>query len=122
MTQLEDLIDRYLGVWNETDETRRKALIARTWTEGATYLDPLLAGEGHEGIDAMVRAVQAKYPGLVFSREGAIDGHNDRIRFGWSFGPPGGPAVARGLDVAIVAPDGRLEHLTGFFDEVKQAA
>jgi hypothetical protein len=122
MTQLDDLIDRYFGVWNETDETRREALIARTWTEGATYLDPLLCGEGHDGIDAMVRAVQAKYPGFRFSRDGSIDSHNDRARFGWSFGPGSGPAMARGLDVAIVAPDGRLEHVTGFFDEVLQAA
>jgi len=122
MTQLNELVDRYLGVWNETDEARRKALIARTWTEDATYLDPLLSGDGHEGIDAMVKAVQSRYPGLRFSRFGEIDSHNDRVRFGWSFGPEGGPAVARGLDVAIVSPDGRLEHVTGFFDHVQHAA
>ncbi len=122
MTPLEDLIDRYLGVWNETDERRRRDLIARTWTEGATYLDPLLCGEGHDGIDAMVRAVQQKYPGARFSRAGGIDSHNDRVRFGWSFGPAEGEPLARGMDVAILSPDGRLEHVTGFFDEVRQAA
>ena len=28
-----DLIDRYIAMWNETDAERRRALIARTWTE-----------------------------------------------------------------------------------------
>jgi hypothetical protein len=122
MTDIPSLVDRYLEIWNETGAERRRALIARTWTEDATYLDPVLCGEGHEGIDAMVAAVHAKYPGLRFSRSGEIDTHNNRIRFGWAFGPEGGPALARGLDVAVIAPDGRLSQVTGFFDEVRQAA
>jgi hypothetical protein len=122
MTDIAELIERYLQIWNETDALRRRALIARTWTEDASYLDPVLCGQGHEGIDAMVQAVHQRYPGLRFARSGEIDSHNDRVRFGWSFALPGGPAVARGLDVAIVAADGRLSHVTGFFDEVRQAA
>ena len=70
----------------------------------------------------MVEAVHAKYPGLRFSRSGEIDVHNDRARFSWVFAPISGPALARGLDVAVLAPDGRLSHVTGFFDEVRQAA
>jgi hypothetical protein len=122
MTDIPELVDRYLQVWNETDPARRRALIANTWTEDASYLDPVLCGQGHDGIDAMVEAVHARYPGLTFARAGQIDQHNDRVRFGWTFGSEHGPALARGIDIAVVAPDGRFAQVTGFFDEVRQAA
>ena len=48
------LIDRYFDAWNETDAGRRRELIAATWTKDAAYADPLLSGDGHEGIDAMI--------------------------------------------------------------------
>ena len=31
---LTELVDRYIAMWNETDGGRRRALIARVWTEG----------------------------------------------------------------------------------------
>jgi len=112
-----DLADRCLAIWNETDEARRRDLIARTWTEDALYLDPSQRGEGHAGIDAMVRAVQARFPGLRFRRTGPVDGFQDRLRVAWEFGPEGGGApVLTGLDVGILAEDGRLRAVTGFFD------
>ena len=45
-----DLVDRYFDTWNETDPARRRELIAATWTTDAVYVDPLLAGNGHDGI------------------------------------------------------------------------
>ena len=54
MSNLTDLIDRYIAIWNETDRTRRQDLIARTWTENASYLDPHMEGKGQDGIDAMI--------------------------------------------------------------------
>ena len=63
MNTLTDLIDRYIATWNETDGGRRRDLIARTWTEGASYLDPMLQGEGRDGIDAMIVSVQERFPG-----------------------------------------------------------
>ncbi len=60
------LADRYLAAWNETDVARRRELIALAWTESASYVDPLMRGDGHAGIDAMIAAVQAKFPGFHF--------------------------------------------------------
>jgi hypothetical protein len=44
MTDIEQIVDRYVAVWNETDPSRRYALIVTTWTEDGRYLDPLMAG------------------------------------------------------------------------------
>jgi hypothetical protein len=48
MTDAAQIADRYIAVWNETDPARRRALLAEGWTENATYVDPLMAGEGHD--------------------------------------------------------------------------
>jgi hypothetical protein len=115
MTDLTGLIDRYIAMWNETDDARRRDLIARTWTMDASYADPMLAGEGRAGIDAMVQVVQAKFPGHRLSRTGPVESHHDRVRFTWALAPEGGAAVVTGTDFAVVA-DQRLAAVTGFFD------
>src|SRR5919204_3800821 len=62
MSNVTELIDRYIAMWNETDKTRRRDLIAETRTRTASYLDPVMQGEGPAGIDAMVRSVQERFP------------------------------------------------------------
>lgn len=120
MSDVTQLIDRYIAMWNETDGERRRALIAGLWTEGAAYVDPLLRGEGRGGIDAMVQAVQEKYPAHRFRRTGAVDAHNDRARFTWELGPQDGPPLVKGTDFAVLSAD-RLAAVTGFFDQVAAA-
>lgn len=52
-------------------------------------------------------------------RVGTVESHNDRVRFRWEVVPPdGGDPVITGTDTGIVAPDGRLRLLSGFFDSV----
>lgn len=117
MSNPTELIDRYIEIWNENDPTRRRALIARTWTADATYLDPLLQGEGHEGINAMVQAMQERYPGNHFRRTSEVDVHHDRVRFGWTLGPDGGPPLAQGIDFGVLDSANLLAAVTGFLDQ-----
>ncbi|GAB7549995.1 nuclear transport factor 2 family protein [Cupriavidus sp. 8B] len=119
-TDLAALADRYLAAWNETDAARRRALIVSTWTESASYVDPLMRGDGHAGIDAMIAAVQARFPGLRFSRATPVDAHGGNLRFTWELAPAGAAAVVVGTDFATVAADGRLQSMTGFIDRAPQ--
>jgi hypothetical protein len=119
MNSLNELADRYIAAWNETDATRRHDLIARTYTEDATYVDPVFQSEGQEGIADMIAAAQAQFPGNRFRRVSEVDAHHDRIRFTWELGPEGSPALAGGVDFAVVEGD-RLRAVTGFFDFTPQ--
>jgi hypothetical protein len=118
-SDLTELVDGYIAMWNETDGARRRALIARIWTENPAYVDPVAEGDGRAGIDAMVEGVQQRFPGHRFRRTGAVDAHHDRIRFGWELAPESGPALVKGTDMGVVA-GGRFAEITGFFDQVPQ--
>jgi hypothetical protein len=115
--QIVELVDRYIAMWNETDAGRRRGLIAEIWAEGASYLDPMLSGEGREGIDAMVRAVHEKYPGHRFRRTSDVNAHHDRAQFAWELAPEGGPTLVKGVDFATLSSEGGLKTVTGFFTE-----
>jgi len=117
MTDMTRLVDRYIDMWNEADAGRRQTLIAEVWTPDALYLDPVLRGDGRDGIHAMVGQVHERFPGHAFRRTSDVDAHNDRVRFGWELAPAGGPPVVKGVDFALVA-DGKLAAVTGFFDAV----
>jgi hypothetical protein len=56
MTAASTLADRYLATWNEPDATRRRALVAALWSPQGRYADPLMSGEGHDGIARMIDA------------------------------------------------------------------
>ena len=47
MTDAAKIAERYIDLWNETDAQSRKALLASAWTEDATYVDPMMQGQGH---------------------------------------------------------------------------
>ena len=111
-----ELVDRYIAIWNETDGARRRALIARTWAPDANYLEPLLEGAGHEGIDAMVAAVHERYPGHRFARTSEVDVHHDRVRFEWALGPDGGPMLVQGTDFGVVTAEQLLSAVAGFYN------
>lgn len=88
MTDVRTIVEQYIAVWNETDENKRRALIADVFTEGAGYTDPLGAVRGHDGIDRFVAGAQAQFGGLTFSLPAEPDAHHDLARFQWYLGTP----------------------------------
>ncbi|NWK44045.1 nuclear transport factor 2 family protein [Ralstonia pickettii] len=115
-TLADTLVDRYIAAWNATDAARRRALVAQTWTESATYVDPLMQGIGHDGIEALIAGVQAKFPGFRFARDGGADVVQDTIRFRWTLGPEG-QALVKGTDFVRIEGD-RMQTVTGFIDQM----
>jgi hypothetical protein len=115
------VIERYIAVWNETDGESRRALIARTWSNQASYVDPMFNADGPDGIDALVAGFQQQFPDHRFRLSSDVDQHHDRLRFTWELVEPiGGTALVKGTDFGVVASDGRLQAITGFFDELPE--
>ena len=116
MTTPSHIATQYLAVWNERNAAARRALVARAFSLDASYIDPMMRGAGHDGIDAMIAGAQSQFPGYRFELDGTPDGHNDVVRFSWTLAVPGGAPVAHGTDVARLADDGRLASVTGFLN------
>ncbi len=119
MSTFDELAQRYIAAWNETDAGARSAAVAALYAEDARYTDPLVDAEGRTAIAATIGAVQSRFPGLTFRLAGPVDAHHDQARFSWELGPAGAPeAPIAGFDVAVRDPEGRLRSVLGFLDRV----
>ena len=117
MSDINTTIASYIAAWNETDADRRRAVIARAWTESGSYLDSHRDCAGHDAIGGMIAAVQQMFPGYRFRLSSGIEKHHDRVRFSWQAGGAAdAPLFFAGTDFATIAPDGRFLSVTGFTD------
>ena len=115
---MQEIIERYLAVWNETDAVKRRELVDAVWAPDGSYTDPLADVRGREAIDGLIGAVQQQFPGFVFTLGGTVDAHHDQARFSWHLGPEGAAEpVVIGFDVAVVEQD-RIGSVYGFLDKV----
>jgi len=120
MTDYTALAERYLGVWNETNSDRRRALAAELFTSTCRFTDPLTDVGGPIAIEAVIGQVQQQFVGHHLRLAGPVDGHHNQFRFTWELvgdgaSAPAEPVVA-GFDVLVAGPGGKLEQVLGFID------
>jgi hypothetical protein len=117
MTEYQNIAQRYVDTWNETDPAKRRLLVDELFTVDVTFTDPLTTLAGTDAVDAMMAGAQGQFPGLVFGL-GPVDGHHDLVRFTWTLGAPDAdePLVV-GFDVVKI-DDERIADVRGFLDKV----
>jgi len=90
MTDVNTIASRYIDLWNERTPSRRREILSQHWADDAKYIDPLMSGDGHDGVDALVAGVQQRFPDFKFRLIGEPNGFGDHVRFSWGLGPDGG--------------------------------
>jgi len=121
MTDVNTIARRYIDLWNERAPGRRRDILKQHWARDAKYVDPLMSGEGHDGVDALIAGVQQGFPDFRFHLIGEPNGFGDHVRFSWGLGPDGADSPIKGTDFAVLK-DGRIKSITGFLDQVPQGA
>lgn len=121
MTDPVTIARNYIELWNERAAGRRRELLGENWTPDASYVDPLMKGDGPDGIEALIAGVQHRFPDFRFHLIGEPNGYGDHIRFSWGLGPDGADSPIKGTDI-VVLKDGRIKSVTGFLDQVPAAA
>jgi len=121
MTDVTTIASRYIDLWNERTPSRRREMLSQHWAKDAKYIDPLMSGDGHDGVDALIAGVQQRFPDFRFRLIGKPNGFGDHVRFSWGLGPEGADSPIKGTDFAVVS-DGRIRSITGFLDQVPQGA
>ena len=125
MTDVNLVAKTYIDLWNERAPQRRREMLATNWTSDARYVDPLMAGDGHDGVDALIAGVQQRFPDFSFRLIGEPNGYGDHVRFhvrfSWGLGPDGVDSPIKGTDFAVLK-DGRIRSITGFLDQIPPSA
>jgi hypothetical protein len=120
MTDFNNIARNYIALWNERAPQRRREMLAAHWTADARYVDPLMSGDGHDGVDALIAGVQQRFPDFRFKLIGEPNGFGDHVRFSWGLGPDGVDSPIKGTDFAVLS-GGRIRSITGFLDQVPAA-
>ena len=120
MTDHATIARRYIELWNERTPSRRREMLSQNWTADARYVDPLMSGDGLDGVDALIAGVQQKFPDFTFKLVGEANGFGDHVRFSWGLGPDGVDSPIKGTDFAVLK-EGRIRSITGFLDQVPGA-
>jgi hypothetical protein len=117
MSNVNEMVVRYLAAWNEREPQKRRELVAKTWTEDGTYVDAARDGKGHDALDAMLARAQGHFPGYRLNLASGIEVHHDYLRFSWAAGGTAdAPLFIKGTDFVILGGDGRMKSVVGFTD------
>ncbi len=103
MATIEELMTaNLLEVFGERDAQRRRAAIERTYVPEVRFSDPDEVVVGYDALDAKAQKILDDAPDFVFRAGGPIYINNDLGYLAWELGPEGGPAVVKGVDIALV--------------------
>jgi hypothetical protein len=107
----QQLADRYVAVWNESDAEKRRQAIAELWTpDGLHYVD-IREARGYEALEKRIVGSYEKNVrdrGNRFRAKGARV-LRDVVTFFWEMLPAGSETVvATGLEFLIVDDQGRI--------------
>jgi hypothetical protein len=120
MTNTEELLIRYLAVWNDTDPAHRRAEIDRLWSAKAVYANALSEYRGHEQIAHGITRSHDAWVGTghKFVSAGIAATHHNTARFVWHmFGPDGGDSVSIGTNFITFSEDGLIAGDYQFLDK-----
>jgi len=126
-----ELAENYIALWNEPDADRRRRRIAELWTEdGRHILQPpheiraiaarpgvamtaILEARGYEEIEARAASAYDHWvgsEGLSFRGRDGAERLADVVTFHWEAVAKDGEVAGVGLNVLVVAADGRIER------------
>ena len=103
---LKILADRYVAVWNETDDQRRRDAIAALWVRDGRHFVAAREAQGYEALEQRIRGSHEKNVRDDGNRFRAAPGArrlHDVVTFYWEMLPADADTVlARGLEFLLV--------------------
>jgi hypothetical protein len=97
-------------VFNEPDDERRAAVIARTYTAEVAWHDDEGVATGRDALREKAIALRGTLGGMELIAAGPVRQTHGFGYPAWELGPKGGDAVVSGFDVALIK-DGLIDRL-----------
>lgn len=127
MTDITELVDRYIAIWHEADAERRQSAVAALWADEAIHvLQPpedvreaaaalnvtaTFQARGHKELEARVARAYEEFvaPGqFLFRSRGNAARLGDVVKFNWEMVSSDGAVAAVGLEFLVLSADGRI--------------
>ena len=112
MINAQNLADRYVALWNETDAEKRLERIKDYWPSDGVHYVRALEARGYDALEKRVIGSHEKNVrdgGNRFRARQDARLLRDVVTFHWEMLPADGDEVlAVGLEVLVVDPDGRV--------------
>jgi hypothetical protein len=109
--ELDQFVNRYIAIWNESDADLRREGIVALWSGDGVYLDPSTEDRGYSAIEASIASANDELvaKGLLFRPTETTDSHHNVIRVDWKMLPAGSEEiVATGSDFLVLRDDRRI--------------
>jgi hypothetical protein len=120
VSEINDLVERYVAVWNEADPERRRQGIADLWAADGIHVNQSLVAGGYGDIEKVVTGAYEEFvaKGFVFRSADNADAHHNVVRFNWEMVPAGADkVVAVGFDFLILNDDKSIKADYQFIDQ-----
>ncbi len=114
------LWQRYADIWSADAATRSSELQA-CLHEDCSYSDINGQLEGHAALSAYMGGFQNAIPRAQFHILSTAEHHRRSLSV-WELRGADNVVLQSGKSFAALSPDGRLQHITGFFDPPAAAA
>jgi hypothetical protein len=113
MLDAQDLAERYVAVWNESESARRRQLIVELWVPEGRHYVGVREAIGYDALEQRVTGSHNKNVrdgGHRFRAAKDARGLRNIVTFRWEMLRAGEEqVVARGLEVLMVGDDGRFQ-------------
>jgi hypothetical protein len=112
MSTAQELADRYVAVWNETDPAVRRKSIAELWTREGQHYARTLEARGYDELEKRITGSHVKNVrggGYRFRANNNAQALRDVVTFGWEMlAVAGGDVAASGSIILVLDDQGRI--------------
>jgi uncharacterized protein YndB with AHSA1/START domain len=109
------LVDAWFAAWAEPDDAARADSLAAIATPDVRMRDRFSAVDGLADLSLHIGAAQRFMPGIQLQRQGEARHCQGTVIAAWTAAGPDGAPRGQGTNVFTLAPDGRIESVTGFW-------
>jgi hypothetical protein len=110
---LEELVERYVAIWNDPDPATRSAAIPHLWVENGVNFTSSLEARGYPALEARIAGAHDRYVATGehwFRSCGVVQSHHGAARVRWEMvRTESGEVAASGCEFFVLADDGRID-------------
>jgi uncharacterized protein YndB with AHSA1/START domain len=110
-------VDEWFAAWSEPDATAREATLVRVAAPDVGFRDRFSIVDGIGEVVVHVGAAQRFMPGIQLRRQGEVRQCQGVVLADWIAEASDGQRRASGINVFVFDADGRIDQVTGFWDQ-----